>query len=73
MRDDTAEFLSFLFVITMLVLFFALIGFEVSFHQCKSKAEMQQLEYSYGIIQGCMVREKGGKWIDYDRYRIMED
>lgn len=73
MRDDTTEFLSFLFVITMIVLFFSSIGFMVDYHQCKAKADMQQLQYSYGVMQGCMVREKGGKWIDYDRYRIMED
>lgn len=34
---------------------------------------MQQMEYSFGFIQGCMVREKGGKWIDYERYRVMEN
>lgn len=73
MRDDTVEFLSFLFVITMLVLLLAFIGYVVDSSQCKARAEMQQLQYSYGVIQGCMVREKGGKWIDYDRYRIMED
>lgn len=42
-------------------------------YKCKTKAEIQQMEYSFGFIQGCMVREKGGKWIDYERYRVMED
>lgn len=42
-------------------------------YKCKTKAEIQQMEYSFGPMQGCMVREKGGKWIDYERYRVMED
>lgn len=36
-----------------------------------TKAVKQDLQYSYGIVQGCMVREKGGRWIDYDRLRTM--
>lgn len=41
-------------------------------YQCKEKANYQELEYHWGIPEGCMVKDKEGKWIDYDRYRIME-
>ena len=41
-------------------------------YQCSTKAKAQGLEYDWGLIQGCMVREEGGKWIDYDRWRILE-
>ena len=41
-------------------------------YQCKEKAKYQELEYHWGLPEGCMVKDKEGKWIDYDRYRIME-
>lgn len=40
-------------------------------YECSTKANIQELEWSYGPIQGCMVRERNGKWIDYDRYRFI--
>ena len=41
-------------------------------YECSTKANIQGLEWSYGPIQGCMVRERNGKWIDYNRLRYME-
>lgn len=41
-------------------------------YQCKEKAKYQELEYHWGLPEGCMVKDKEGKWIDYDRYRIMD-
>jgi hypothetical protein len=41
-------------------------------YECSTKANIQELEWSYGPIQGCMVRERNGKWIDYARLRYME-
>lgn len=38
---------------------------------CRAKAEAQGLECEWGIFQGCMVKIDG-KWIDYDRLRIMD-
>ena len=38
---------------------------------CHSKAKAQGLECEWGFIQGCMVKIDG-KWIDYDRLRIMD-
>lgn len=39
--------------------------------ECHTKAEKQGLECTWGIIQGCMVKIDG-KWVDYDRFRIMD-
>lgn len=39
--------------------------------QCKTKAEIQNLEYNYGIIQGCMIK-MNDKWIDYNRLKVLE-
>jgi hypothetical protein len=41
-------------------------------YKCHTKAEKQGYECSWGPIQGCMVKQKDGTWIDYDRLRIME-
>lgn len=41
-------------------------------YECSCKAEKQGMEHSWGPIQGCMVREQGGNWIDYDRLRVMD-
>ena len=42
-------------------------------YSCRTKAVMQEMEWSYGPIQGCMVKQENGKWIDYQRLRYMED
>ena len=39
---------------------------------CHSKAEKQGFECSWAPIQGCMVKQANGTWVDYDRLRIME-
>lgn len=41
-------------------------------YECSCKAKKQGMEYSWGLIQGCMVREQGGQWIDYDRLRMVD-
>ena len=43
-----------------------------NYYQCHSKAKMQGYECSWGPIQGCMIKQKDGSWIDYDRLRIMD-
>lgn len=40
-------------------------------YQCKAHAEIQNFEYSYGFFQGCMVKDKDGNWIDYQKYRTI--
>lgn len=49
--------------------------FAISFnaYQCRTKAVMQELDWSYGPIQGCMVKQENGKWIDYNRLRYMDE
>lgn len=39
--------------------------------QCHLKASKQEMECSYNPLQGCMVKVDG-KWIDYNRLRVME-
>lgn len=39
---------------------------------CNAKAEIQELEWSWSLFQGCMVKQDG-KWVDYDRLRYMTD
>ena len=46
--------------------------FVYNYFECHSKAEKQGYECSWGPLQGCMVKQKDGSWIDYDRLRIME-
>lgn len=40
---------------------------------CEKKAVAQGLEYRYGWLEGCLVKEPSEKnFIDYDRYRVMK-
>lgn len=41
-------------------------------YTCHTKAEKQGYVCSWGPMLGCMVKQKDGTWIDYDRLRIME-
>ena len=69
---DTSDKLIVCFVI-FFVLFMLSLPFISSGFSCMSKATEQEMEWSYGPIQGCMVKQENGKWIDYDRLRYMED
>ena len=69
---DTSDKLIVFFVI-LFILFFLGLPFIGSGFSCMKKATMQEMEWSYGPIQGCMVKQENGKWIDYDRLRYMED
>lgn len=40
--------------------------------QCEAKATKQNLEYDYGLLQGCMVKTDKG-WMDYDRLIYKKD
>lgn len=41
------------------------------YYKCHTQAEMQGFECSWGPLQGCMVKQNDGSWIDYDRLRYM--
>ena len=69
--DFTEKFM--LSLLLFFILFSISFPFLGSYFTCRSKAIMQEMEWSYGPIQGCMVKQKNGKWIDYDRLRYMED
>ena len=63
-------------IIALMVIGFGIIascGIGVNAYKCRTKAVMQELEWSYGPIQGCMVKQENGKWIDYDRLRYMDE
>ena len=62
-----------LFFCIFVILFFICLPFICDGFSCRSKAVKQEMEWSYGPIQGCMVKQENGKWIDYNRLRYMED
>lgn len=65
------DVLLMLFATLFFVFFFIGIGALTGYYECKSKALKQEIAYSFGLMQGCMVK-KDGKWIDYDRLRVMD-
>ena len=70
MNDD--EWIITILIVVGLVIFSTFtIGFNT--YKCRTKAVMQELEWSYGPIQGCMVKQENGKWIDYDRLRYTDE
>lgn len=67
MRDDvvmSVVVIGFIFAVVALC-------YLSSSYKCSVKAEKQELEYSYALFQGCMVKQ-GGKWIDYERLRYTD-
>jgi len=50
----------------------AIIGAELWFYRysCKSQAALMDMPYSWGIVQGCMIRSKG-KWVPLKNYRML--
>lgn len=68
MINETFQTILFMIGVILLCLLTACF----SAYQCRTKAVMQELDWSWGPIQGCMVKQDG-KWIDYDRLRYMND
>ena len=72
MNNDTIEWIIG-FIVAVLIIFGCYYGmYKLQEYKCYTKATMQEMEYSYGIFQGCMVKQENGKWIDYNRLRYME-
>lgn len=65
------EFVIAIVMVVCLAVFYAFV-IGLNTYQCKTKATIQELEWSYGPIQGCMVKQQNGKWIDYDHLRYTE-
>lgn len=63
--------LSAIVSLVLLILIIA-VGALFNYFECHSKAEKQGYECSWGPIQGCMIKQKDGTWIDYDRLCIMD-
>ena len=70
MNDDELV-IAILIVVSLVIFSTFTIGFNT--YKCRTKAVMQELEWSYGPIQGCMVKQENGKWIDYDRLRYTDE
>ncbi len=69
---NSDEWIITILIVVGLVIFSTFtIGFNT--YKCRTKAVMQELDWSYGPIQGCMVKQENGKWIDYDRLRYMDE
>jgi len=69
---DKDEWIVVIVTIICLIIFSAFtVGFNA--YKCKSKAIMQEMEWSYGPIQGCMVKQENSKWIDYNRLRYRDE
>ena len=69
---NSDEWIITILIVVGLVIFSTFtIGFNT--YKCRTKAVMQGLDWSYGPIQGCMVKQENGKWIDYDRLRYMDE
>lgn len=47
-------------------------GYKSNEYSCEKKATAQGLEYRYGWWEGCLVKERDGNYIDYDRYRVLK-
>lgn len=46
--------------------------YKVNEFSCKEKATAQGLDYKFGLFEGCLVKEKEGNYIDYDKYRVVK-
>ena len=71
MYEDNTGCIIFFVATVVIALVTFLIAYPLPRYECSIKAEKQGLEYDFGLIQGCMVKIDG-KWVDYDRFRIME-
>lgn len=61
-------------IITVIgLVIFCICAIIINAYTCRTKAKIQGLKWSYGPVQGCMVKERDGKWIDYQRLRYMEN
>ena len=60
-------------VATVVIFVLLLIGgCGLSAYQCNSVAVKMGLHYSYGPIQGCMLKVDG-KWVPKESYRVLGD
>lgn len=68
--DFFAAFISLLALAAILVACLGIAGCTERY-ACISKASVQGLEHQWGPFKGCLIKVDG-RWIDYDKWRIME-
>ena len=75
MFDDCGELIAIYWLVVALIaiivgsLWWTYKANEIS---CEKKATAQGLEYRFGWWEGCLVKERDGNYIDYDRYRVLK-
>lgn len=65
---DWIETLQMAATVTGIIVLFIISIVGIDYNKCKTKAELQEMEYNYSVMGGCMVKIDG-KWIDYNRLR----
>ena len=55
------------------ILALAFVGlFWISHTRCESRATLMETEYKWGIVLGCMIKDKkDGKWVPIENYRVL--
>lgn len=48
------------------------VAFGLSYGSCSAKSEKMGMNYSWGMLQGCMIEHRPGQWIDINRYRVID-
>jgi hypothetical protein len=38
---------------------------------CSNKAGIMEMKHSYGMLQGCMIEHRPGKWVPLKNYRVL--
>lgn len=75
MFDEYGDYITIYLCLIALVcvIVFSLFGaYKADEISCEKKATAQGLEYRYGLWEGCLVKERDGNYIDYDRYRVVK-
>lgn len=59
-----------IFVVAFAVFITIVPAYFTNYNTCRSKAAVLNTDYRFGFYEGCFIKEDG-KWVDYDRYRII--
>jgi len=64
---------SWMFVGVLIALISLVVGLGITaeWYACKTQTTMMNKVYSYGPVQGCMLRHKG-EWIPLEKYRVLD-
>lgn len=42
-------------------------------YECRRKAAIMEMNQTFSFWEGCMIEYKPGKWIPYDKYRVVDE